>query len=111
MATKFTPETAGLMLLAAGEVPNFMAGMLPSLMTIKRFGATAEDRAALRKGEVAGAALSLGVGIGASLVADSWLPLMSTVVILGIMVYMYEDAISNPHPDAMPINDPRNANG
>ena len=99
---------AGLMLLAAGEVPNFLAGMLPSLLTIKRFGADDGDRAALRRGEIAGSALSMMVGVGASLAADSWLPLLSVLIILGIMLYMYEEAIRNPHPDSMPINDARN---
>lgn len=102
---------AGLMLLAAGEVPNFLAGMLPSIMTIKRFGATDDDRSALRRGEVAGSALSIMVGIGASLAADSWLPFLSVLGILGIMLYMYEEAIRNPHPDAKPINDPGNLHG
>lgn len=99
---------ASLMLLAAGEVPNFLAGMLPSILTIKRFGSDDEDRAALRRGEVAGAGLSIMVGVGASLAADSWLPLLSVSVILGLMLYMYEEAIRNPHPDNMPISDKRN---
>ncbi|MBS0175745.1 MAG: hypothetical protein JSR64_17035 [Nitrospira sp.] len=99
---------AGLMLLAAGEVPNFLAGMLPSLMTIRRFGADQEDRDTLRRGEIAGSALSIMVGVGASLAADSWLPLLSVLVILGIMLYMYEEAIRNPHAGAKPINDPGN---
>lgn len=99
---------AGLMLLAAGEVPNFLAGMLPSLMTIRRFGADEEDRATLRRGEVAGSALSIMVGVGASLAARSWLPLLSVGAILGIMLYMYEEAIRNPHSGAKPINDPGN---
>lgn len=99
-----TASEIGLALLAASEVPNFLAGMLPSLMTIRRFGAEDADREALRQGELAGSALALMVGLGATLVADSWLPVGATVVVLVIMLGMYEYAIRNPHTDAIPIN-------
>lgn len=104
----FDGATVGLMLLAAGEVPNFLAGMLPSLMTIQRFGADDLDRKALRRGEVFGSVLALGVGWGATLAAGSPLPLVSTAVVLVIMLGLYEHAIRNPRPDAQPINAPNN---
>lgn len=106
-----TASTVGLALLAAGEVPNFLAGMLPSLMTIRRFGADEMDRATLRQGEIAGSILALGVGFGASLAAGDPAPAIATVIILAIMLVMYENAIRNPHPDAKPINDESNLNG
>lgn len=100
-----TASKVGLMLLAASEVPNFLAGMLPSLMTIRRFSADERDTATLRRGEVAGSALSLAVGAGASIVARSWLPMIATGTILVVMLAMYEHAIRNPHEDAKPISD------
>lgn len=100
--------TIGLALLAAGEVPNFLAGMLPSLMTIRRFGAEELDRKALRQGELIGSALALAVGLGAAMAAKSAAPAWATVVVLVIMLAMYESAIRNPHPNAVPINDPSN---
>lgn len=103
-----TSATVGLALLAAGEVPNFLAGMLPSLMTIRRFGADEMDAKALRQGEMAGAVLALMVGVGASYAANNPAPAIATVVILVIMLLMYEHAIRNPHPNAKPINDPSN---
>lgn len=103
-----TGATVGLALLAAGEVPNFLAGMLPSLMTIRRFGADDMDKQALRQGEIAGSILALMVGVGASYAANTPVPAIATVVVLGIMLVMYEHAIQNPHPDAKPINDPSN---
>jgi hypothetical protein len=99
-----TATTVGLTLLAVSEVPNFLAGMLPSLMTIRRFGAEDVDREALRQGEIAGAALALTVGVGAALVAQSWLPAIGTVAVLAVMLAMYEHAIRNPHDDAVPID-------
>jgi len=105
---KMNASTVGLALLAAGEVPNFLAGMLPSLMTIRRFGADDLDREALRQGEIAGATLALAVGLGASLAAQDLTPAIATIVTLAVMLVMYENAIRNPHPDAKPINDQEN---
>jgi hypothetical protein len=97
-------QMLGLAILAASEVPNFLAGMLPSLMTIQRFGAEEEDLRSLRRGEAIGSVLALGVGFGATLVADSPWPFLATVVVLLIMLGAYEHAIRNPHPDVVPIN-------
>lgn len=97
-------DRVGLALLSAAEVPNFLAGMLPSLMTIQRFGAEDLDRAALRRGLVAGSVLSLGVGFAASLVAHDALPFFMTGTVLVALIIMYEHAIRNPNPTATPIN-------
>jgi hypothetical protein len=97
-------EMLGLAILAAAEVPNFLAGMLPSLMTIRRFGADDHDVAALRQGEVIGSTLALAVGIGASLVADSPWPFAATLLVLAAMLAAYEHAIRNPHPDSRAID-------
>jgi hypothetical protein len=105
MAKAAGADRVGLAMLAAAEVPNFLAGLLPSLMTIQRFGAEDLDRAALRRGLVAGSALSLGVGVAASLIAHDPLPAAMTGVVLLAMVAMYEHAIRNPHPSAKSIDD------
>lgn len=102
--SRSSAEVVGLTLLAATEAPNFLAGMLPSLMTIQRFGAEDMDRAALRRGELIGSSLTLAVGAGASLVANSWLPFMACAAVLAIMLYFYEAAIRNPQPGAKPID-------
>lgn len=102
--------TIGLALLAAAEVPNFLAGMLPSLMTIQRFGADDLDRKALRRGEISGSLLAVAVGGGASIAAHDALPLWATIIVLVVMLMMYEHAIQNPHPDAVPINKQGDAN-
>lgn len=102
--TPVDTQTVALTLLAAAEVPNFLAGLMPSLMTIQRFGAEDIDRDALRRGELAGSALSLLVGGGASLASGSWLPFAGTIVVLGILLALYEHAIRNPSPSATPID-------
>src|SRR5258708_27199446 len=96
----------GLGLMAAAEVPNFLAGMLPSTMTIGRCAAEAEDRLRLRRGEVVGGALSLAVGVAASLISESAVPFMLTVAVLAILIWEYERAIrlAQKSGTAQPIN-------
>lgn len=96
--------TVGMAVLTATAVPNNLAGMLPSLMTIQRFGAEDVDRKALRRGEVLGSAVSLAEGVAASLLTGSWLPTLATVIVLGIYLAAYEHAIQNPAEDATPID-------
>lgn len=106
MPTAETLAVAGLAIMAASEVPNFLAGLLPSTMTIGRFAAEPEDRLRLRRSEVVGSALALGVGIGCSLVADSPTPFMFVLGVLIIMLYEYERAIRDAQKGgkAVPID-------
>jgi hypothetical protein len=97
--------TWGLTLLAADSVPNFLAGMAPSLFTLSHMtgkgGAhVAEARHTMRRAYVVGGGLSLMAGAGASLVARSWLPLVACGIVLGVMVAQYEWAMDNPHATA-----------
>lgn len=86
----------GLAILAAAEVPNFLAGMMPSLMTIRTFADDPEQLRALRRGEVVGSALALGVGLGASLIAESPIPLLASGGVLAVLLYEYERAMRDP---------------
>ncbi len=97
---------AGLGIMAASEVPNFLAGLLPSTMTIGRFAADPADRARLRRSEVVGSALAIGVGVGTSLVAESPVPFIMVMVVLVILLYEYERAIKQAMTEgtAQPIN-------
>jgi fatty acid desaturase len=100
-----TAGAAGLFLLAVGEVPNYLSGVLPSWMTIRRFSADERDTVTLRAGEAFGAGFAVLVGAGASLIASSWWPLIGTLVAAGLLICGYEWAIRHPHDDARPIND------
>lgn len=93
---KMNTAQLGLAILAAAEVPNFLAGMMPSLMTIRTFADDPEQIAALRRGEVVGSALSLAVGLGASLVSESPVPLLASTAVLGVLLYEYERAMREP---------------
>ncbi len=94
----------GVTILSMAEVPNFLAGMLPSLMTIRRFGATKEDIETLRIGEVLGGILSLSIGLGASIAESTPGPFLGNAAVLAFMLASYEWAIRNPHPNAEPID-------
>ena len=96
---------AGLFLLAVAEVPNYLAGVLPSWMTIRRFAADQRDVTTLRVAEAYGAGFALLVGAGAALIARSWWPLIGTVVAATLLICGYEWAIRHPHDDAKPISD------
>lgn len=95
-------ETIGLTLLAVGEVPNFLAGMAPSLFTLQHMSGKspqhrAEVRESMRRAYIVGGGLSLAVGAGASLVSESWLPFVGTAIVFAILVHQYEWALSEPH--------------
>lgn len=106
MASSEQLAVAGLAIMAASEVPNFLAGLLPSTMTIGRFAAEPEDRARLRRSEVVGSALAVGVGVGCSLVGNSPVPFVMVMAVLGVMLFEYERAIRSAQesPDTVPIN-------
>lgn len=106
MATAEQLAVAGLAIMAAAEVPNFLAGMLPSTMTIGRFAAEPEDRMRLRRGELVGGALGVSVGVAASLIGGSPVPFILTLTVLVILIYEYERAIrlAQQSGTAAPIN-------
>lgn len=98
-------EVWGLTLLAASEVPNFLAGMAPSLFTLQHFTSKspADAKAArdsMHRAYIVGGGLSLVVGAGASLVSESWLPFVACAIVLVVLVVQYEYALDNPHETA-----------
>lgn len=97
---RMSGEQLGLVILAVSEVPNFLAGVLPSLFTIRTFSDDPEKVRALRHGELVGGAMSLAVGAGASLVSRSTVPFAACAVTLAVFLYQYESAIRNPIADA-----------
>lgn len=97
-------EVVALTLLAAAEVPNFLAGALPSFMTIGRFAADDEDRDRLVSGMWYGAVLALMIGVGAGLAGSSYWPIAATLLVLAIMLHGYLKHMNNPSKTATPIN-------
>jgi hypothetical protein len=100
-----SPEIAGACLLAASEVPNFLAGALPSFMTIKKFAADAESVRALRFAELFALPPVVAVGLGAALVFKSWWPAVVTGATAAYYYAGYEKHIRHPSGQAVPINE------
>jgi hypothetical protein len=99
----------GLAIMAAGEVPNYLAGLLPSEMTIRRFAAKDEDKQTLKRSEFKGSMLALGLGLGATLLGHSVWPIIATVLVWAYLIFFcYEPSINNPHDSAKPIDDAGN---
>jgi hypothetical protein len=90
-------ESIALTILTIAEVPNFWSGFLPSLFTIGHFSdnESAETLYWIRLGEINALALSLTLGIGASLISKSWKPFAGTVVMSAFLLYRYEHALKN----------------
>ena len=103
-------EVYGGAILVAFGAPNNFSGLLPSKMTISRFANSEFDRKRLREGMLVATALTSAEAIGAALVFKSWLPLIFTAAVTSVLIWQYEQAIRNPHPENMPINSPNNAN-
>jgi len=107
---KIDAELAGGTILVATSMPNFYSGLLPSKMTISRFAHSDFDRARLRQGIVVASAMSAAEAVAISFMFDSWLPALAGFAVMGILIWQYEDAIRNPHPENKPINSPENTN-
>lgn len=90
-------ESIALTILTIAEIPNFWSGFLPSLFTIGHFGETESDEATywIRRGEVNALFLSVTLGVGASLVSKSWLPLLGTLGMCAYLTIQYEHALKN----------------
>ncbi len=91
----------GISILAAGDAANFYSGALPSFFTISSDffqgqGSRAGNVKRIRQGEILATALSLSVGLGASLVAGNWLPLLATAAVCTVLVAGYEFALHHP---------------
>jgi hypothetical protein len=99
------PQIGGACLLVASEVPNFLAGALPSFMTIKKFAADEESVRTLRYAELFALPPVVAVGFGAALVFGSWWPLVVTGATAAYYYAGYEKHIRNPSGQAVAIND------
>lgn len=90
----------GLAIQVASNVPNNLAGLAPSLITIRRVAGSPhpeEDLRSLRQAEFIGTAVSLADAIGASLLVKTFMPLIWTSAMLVIYITAYEHAARHPH--------------
>lgn len=102
---KMDTQVAGATLLVISEVPNFLAGALPSFMTIKKFAADEEAVQTLRYAEAFALVPIAASGVGITFIFGSWWPLLLAGVTAIYYYYGYEKHIRNPSQDAVSINE------
>lgn len=87
-------EGVGLFVLAAAESFNVYSAFCSSPWTVENVGADdAKGRSAMMYSTLAGAA-NVGLGLGASLLAKSWWPLVGTSAVTVIMTFIYRRALA-----------------
>jgi hypothetical protein len=111
MPKKMDAELAGASILVATSMPNFYSGLLPSKMTISRFAHSDFDRMRLRQGIAVATAMGVAEAVAIGFMFDSLVPVIAGFAVIGVLIWQYEDAIQNPHPENMPIDSPNNQNG
>lgn len=97
MADGRNAESIALTLLVIAEVPNMFSGLLPSLFTIGTFSDNqdADTLYWIRRGEVNALALSLTLGLGASIISGQALPFVGCVLMSAFLIFHYEYALKN----------------
>jgi hypothetical protein len=108
---KMNAELAGATILVATSMPNFYSGLLPSKMTISRFAHSDFDRMRLRQGIAVATVMGVAESVAIGFMFESWVPVLAGLAVVGILIWQYEDAIRNPHPENEPINSPNNLAG
>jgi hypothetical protein len=97
MMTRGRYEQVALLIMLVAEIPNFWSGFLPSLFTIATFsgsqGQAEHTKRWIRRGEMQAGGLSIGLGIGTSLLIGELLPLVATLAMIGYLAFQYETAL------------------
>lgn len=83
----------GLFLVAAAESFNIFSAMNSSPWTAENFGADEEKAKSCEYYVMISAVANTGLGIGASLLAGSWWPLLGTMLVTAFMWYIYKRAL------------------
>lgn len=89
----------GLIALGLAEIPQVMSGFLPSPATAYRDGGDVELVGFLRREEIIGSAIALGIAAAVSLIVHreyghrAWWILIGAAVILAVFLFEYERAI------------------
>lgn len=84
----------GVVLLIAAEAPQAYSAFLPSIMTIRTFVGDEGAVYDIREGEVFGSAFVLLIALAGSMLTDSVIPFIIGILVIGVMVGVYEYALS-----------------
>jgi hypothetical protein len=93
-------KTGALALLAMAEVVQVMSGFLPSPTTAYLGGADERRIASLRKDEVLGSLVALGIAGTIAYIEGQWWIFFGSAAILGVFLVRYEQAIGQAVQEA-----------
>jgi hypothetical protein len=84
-----------------GSAAGLLSTLNPDIFTIRSFGVGkvpgVDAKESIHIGVCLGAVLSLGVGVGGTLVSRSWWPLFGTVLALIALGSAYQWALKHPY--------------
>jgi hypothetical protein len=86
--------SVGLFMVAAAESFNIFSAMNSSPWTAENFGADAEKARSCRQYVAISIVANEGLGLGASLLAGNWWPLIGTTMVSLFMWWLYWRALS-----------------
>lgn len=89
------PDVFGPASLAAGQTLSTFTTFLPRLSEVRKAAADDPDMAGdVRLGEVAASAISIGIGVIASSLSGSPIPMYACAFIAVILIVVYESALN-----------------
>jgi hypothetical protein len=96
-----TPDVMGITALTIGDAWAAFSAQNPSLFTMKAFGRKGGEEGELSKrdlrmGALIGTGMALVVAAGASMVTNSWWPVVGTTAACGVQWAVLEHALANP---------------
>lgn len=83
----------GLFMVAAAESFNIFSAMNSSPWTAENFGADKQKADSCKRYVAISIVANEALGLGASLLAHNWWPLVGTTAVSGFMWYIYYDAL------------------
>jgi hypothetical protein len=90
-----TNEQVALTILVGAEAAHAFSAFMPSYFTIKTFPTTQADIDNLRSGYVPAFFFNGVLGLAASWLTKSYLPMLAVLAASAGMVYLYEQAIAS----------------
>lgn len=83
----------GLFLVAAAESFNIFSAMNSSPWTAENFGADEKKAKSCKEYVMWASVANTGLGVGASMLAKSWWPLIGVTLVTGFMIWIYWRAL------------------
>lgn len=108
MAGVVSAEAAGPTLLAATQAITAFSTFLPPISEVRRSSGDPEFAADVRMGEVAAVLLTVGVGVVASSIVGTAVPLAISVFSAVLLVVLYETALNNKPFSPFPVSESSN---